>query len=680
MKAQGRRYVGRRRIQAALPMLAALAATGSMAIAATPAAAGTWMQISCPHGTDSTSPAAGWSTFSAPNQGKYDGVTAACGADSQGMMAWLSRLEPAQLYDNENLEYEPPANSTLDGGWLELEEVAPGHGPGAYAEVAVSAPGFGSPFWSCRYDACPEGTHNSYVGQVNIPPGTGGDLYVSTICQGTEGSTCEDGENSIYWAAAQVREAHMLLSNAATPAANGFAGSLLEGSARGIEDLSLTANDPNGPGVYSIKVEIEGTTAYIGTPNINGGSCVPTGTTNNGVLMFASPQPCLASEAVKVPVETAGVPDGQHSVKVKVIDAAQNSTTVFAGNITTDNAPVASTSPAIVAANGVTAGVALSSSPGQWSAPSGSGSITDVYQWQQCSATGKECQAIPGATAPTYTPTPGDAGHTLKLAVTAVNDDGQASEETAATAIVAVGSGSAGNTDPPSNAPGPSTQLSEASPLVSPGASNGTPASTGARIELGGRAQIALRESRSAFEVSGRLTTSSGQPILGATIDVLSQVLGTTTPTVIAHVTTGTGGVFTAQVPAGSSRTITFAYRAFANEPNYAAVAKINESVAAAITLSITPKRVERSGTITITGQVLGFIPPRGVKLALEVFFHGRWVSMPATRTRSDGRFRLRYQFQHAKGIFPFRVRALSDDVAFPYSAGTSRRVDVRTG
>ena len=594
------------------------------------------------------------------------------------MSAWLSTMEAAHLDDAQALEYQPPAGSTLDGGWLQLTGLAAGHGPGAYAEVALYAPSVSSPpFWSCAYEACPQGTGNTYSGQVNIPAGTGGDLDVTVICNGGSGSAkCQEGNDSLVWANVEVKEAHLLLSNESVPGASGFGGSLLEPGARGTQELDLTATDPDGPGVYSVAVEIEGTIAYSGTPNTNDGGCVQSGITNAGVLMFKSPQPCLQTEPVELPVETALVPDGKHPVKVTVTDAAENTKSVFVANITTHNAPVASTAPSILAPNGVSTGVALSSTPGEWSAPTGAGTITDVYQWQQCSATGKECQAIPGATGATYTPSQADAGHTLKLTVTGMNNDGQATEESAPTGVIA--GAELGGGGGPSSGPAASTSTpSESAPAAGLGAANGTGASQYATIKLAGHSKLSRRYTNRALSISGQLVSSTGQPIVGATIEVLEQVLGATKPAAIA--TTGPGGAFLARVPAGPSRVIELDYRAFANASTYAAQAKITESVSAGIVLHVTPRQTGPTGTVVLSGQVQGPIPAGGVNLEIEVFYHGRWVAFHAPHTQPNGQFALRYKFQGAAGRFPFRVKALGGQNRFPYRTGCSLSITVVT-
>ncbi len=58
------------------------------------------------------------------------------------------------------------------------------------------------------------------------------------------------------------------------------------------------------------------------------------------------------------------------------------------------------------------------------------------YQWQRCNAAGASCANIGGATAKTYTPTGNDVGDTLRVRVTAINADGNATADSAVTAVV----------------------------------------------------------------------------------------------------------------------------------------------------------------------------------------------------------------------------------------------------
>src|ERR1019366_8218597 len=119
---------------------------------------------------------------------------------------------------------------------------------------------------------------------------------------------------------------------------------------------------------------------------------------------FDASQPCKQSESVDLPINTATLTDGQHTLKVAVEDAAQNSSVVYDGTITTQNDPANSTAPAILGTSQATVGAALSSEPGAWSAPGGAGPIAYAYQWEDCDAQGDGCAAIPGAQSATYSP------------------------------------------------------------------------------------------------------------------------------------------------------------------------------------------------------------------------------------------------------------------------------------
>jgi hypothetical protein len=59
-----------------------------------------------------------------------------------------------------------------------------------------------------------------------------------------------------------------------------------------------------------------------------------------------------------------------------------------------------------------------------------------AYQWQQCDPSGAGCNPISGATSKSYRVAPGDADHTLKVAVTASNPDGSATATSGATDVV----------------------------------------------------------------------------------------------------------------------------------------------------------------------------------------------------------------------------------------------------
>ncbi len=78
-------------------------------------------------------------------------------------------------------------------------------------------------------------------------------------------------------------------------------------------------------------------------------------------------------------------------------------------------------------------GQELSATEGTWS---GTEPITYAFQWQLCSKAGTECKNIEGATSGKFKIPDGDAGHTLRVVVTAKNVAGSTEKESATTSEV----------------------------------------------------------------------------------------------------------------------------------------------------------------------------------------------------------------------------------------------------
>jgi hypothetical protein len=322
----------------------ALAMLIMTAVGAQPAHAGTWMQVSCVNPDGSAAPSEGWAQSAS---GPVDGGATASAQCSPGapMVAALSVLSAAPAGSTELLTYQPPAGSALVGGSVDVNMSADGTGSDANGAAVARSELFepvvsSSPFFQCvaGFKLC-SASAPDYSGLVNLPADAQGDLIALVTCQANDGTApCDATPNNNVWAQVQVVWARLLLSSSVSPAGSGFGGSALQPGARGTAHLVFTAAESSGPGIYTYSVAIDGQTVSSGSPNANGGRCVPVGTDpGTGALMFDYQQPCLTSEVVDVPVPTAAVPDGSHELTVTLTDAAGNSSTVFDQNITTSN-------------------------------------------------------------------------------------------------------------------------------------------------------------------------------------------------------------------------------------------------------------------------------------------------------------------------------------------------------
>jgi len=375
-------------------------------------------------------------------------------------------------------------------------------------------------------------------------------------------------------------------------------------------------------------------------------------------------------------LNTSSLKDDTYTINLAATDAAGNQTSDTLGTILSHNAPANTSPPTIFVTGDVLVGAALTTQAGAWSAPAGAGTITYTYQWQQCDAQGDGCKPIAGAQNAGYTPAPSDIGHTLRVLVTATDNDGSTTAASAPTGAVPGAVNSLGAMPGPGTPNNPNTQHSP----TGPDTSSGPAAGPTAQLRLGIRRTISRTFKHSAFQLTGRLLNPQGQPIADATLDVLQQAVGSSSPRVVAHAKTGSDGSFAARVPAGPSRLIDVAYPAPAGNTGYAAQARVAESVNAAVKLSITPRSTSPDGTILLTGKVQGPIPQQGTIVELLVHYRGHWEPFRTPRTDSSGNFQVAYQFQGGTGRFPFRAEIPAGQTDFPYSGGYSNVVDVAAG
>jgi hypothetical protein len=116
-----------------------------------------------------------------------------------------------------------------------------------------------------------------------------------------------------------------------------------------------------------------------------------------------------------------------------------------AGQAATAAAPVNTVPPAI--SGTPTVGQTLTASNGTWlNSPT-----SYAYQWLRCNGGGNSCVNVANGTQQTYTLVGADAGHTMRVRVTATNADGSASAQSAQTSAIAAATSTAApkNTSPP---------------------------------------------------------------------------------------------------------------------------------------------------------------------------------------------------------------------------------------
>jgi hypothetical protein len=102
--------------------------------------------------------------------------------------------------------------------------------------------------------------------------------------------------------------------------------------------------------------------------------------------------------------------------------------------------PPQNTAPPVITGQ-AQVGQSLSSSSGSWS---GTQPMTFSYQWQRCDGSGASCTNLSGATASSYTTVSADQGATLRTLVTATNNAGQASAQSAPFGPIAAAGGGGG--------------------------------------------------------------------------------------------------------------------------------------------------------------------------------------------------------------------------------------------
>lgn len=108
--------------------------------------------------------------------------------------------------------------------------------------------------------------------------------------------------------------------------------------ARGTATVAFDALD-GGSGVRYVVADFAGTEVARYTPNANDGKCADAGASVSDDHEFTAVRPCPTSQRVQFNVDTTKAPDGPQTLRIRLIDAAGNTATVFDQPVTVDNAP-----------------------------------------------------------------------------------------------------------------------------------------------------------------------------------------------------------------------------------------------------------------------------------------------------------------------------------------------------
>jgi hypothetical protein len=217
-----------------------------------------------------------------------------------------------------------------------------------------------------------------------------------------------------------------------------------------------------------------------------------------------------------------------------------------------------------------------------------------------------------------------------------------------------------------------------------PGAPRATGAAASALLSASWRgrrgARLLTRFGHSSTIV-GRLTSPTGAPIGGATLDfVATPAYEGAQPAALASPRTGPDGRFNIHIPRGlSSRSLCLAYRSPGAPVAQSVTRTLTLAVRAPIALAVNPHTASVGSAIAFAGRLrAGPVPPAGKQLVLEARSPGsRWIEFKVVRTSRRGRFHANYRFRFP-GPAQYQFRAISEPESdYPFAAGASNVVAV---
>jgi hypothetical protein len=614
----------------------------------------------------------------------------------QGMYADLNSSSAAVADgDWSGFTYNAPAATKISGIDMPFTSfTAPGDGTRRGAIHTVTSRG---------YDLASRSGQGASSGEVTLAtPLLDETLRVGAYCSADPGYSCW---NNALTSWVNVVDPAVRLVDETNPVAGTTTGlAVNDATWKGAEDLSYSATDTGG-GLAKFRLYIDGQLkdehsvlplGYYAT------LCIVRGTNADGHWIFGYPKPCPDSISRTESIDTTQLPDGQHTITAKVVDASQNATTLYsASKLIANDPPVNSEAPryetptSIV--NAPTVGTQLTAIRGVW----GGASLSFAYGWQRCDSSGANCAQVPGAAALTYTPSGDDAGHRLRVAVTASNAADSVTAYAPTTGVVTAASNGADTTLKPGQ-DGANAGHAAAVAVPVPTINNNTTTNNTAQHTLVGRvageatgvACPADRATLTLQHITGGLLrlrygkastaqleltcTTTGKAITDAKLEIATKTGAHAA--VAADVTTDGAGHAILRIAKGASRGITIGYRMYADDPIARATATLKVLVAGKVNLKANKKSLHNGQAVTLRGTLAGGeIPRRGVSLAMQWKDGKRWRPFAQIKTTSKGGFKYAYKFTRTNKTirYSLRVQVIRGQVDYPYVASASKPVKV---
>ncbi len=307
------------------------------------ARAGTFTALTCHDSGGNAIGTPGWSVGAA--DGQYITFQSSCASGGQGWFGLTMGPNPTGEYYNGNgntMTYSVPAGLEILDYSLGLSAfggpcgIQDGQCADGFGQVFVNHTGQSDPNYDYR---------NLGYGAATTTVAASGLSGVSGV---TVGVSCDPGQDLSYpcpgsadpEAQALVSSGAFTLLDSTVPSVSNVSGSLLAGSTlTGTDTVNFTASDSGG-GIYSATVLVDGRTVVHEVPDDNGGLCVNLAPASSATMDFASPQPCVSSENISIPLDTTQFAAGQHHLQVLATDAAGDQAIAYDGTITTSGPPL----------------------------------------------------------------------------------------------------------------------------------------------------------------------------------------------------------------------------------------------------------------------------------------------------------------------------------------------------